>query len=57
MGDQWGGVPWILVHAGIVVLGIVLVYGILRGRRLSARQKNLQQKKTRENFRVDEDSA
>jgi hypothetical protein len=55
--DQAGGIPWIFIHLGIVVLACALAYGIFRSRRLSRAQKATQQKATRDNFRVDEDSA
>jgi hypothetical protein len=55
--EQAGGIPWVFIYLGIVVLACVLAYGILRSRRLSRAQKAAQQKATHDNFRVDEDSA
>lgn len=55
--DETGGIPWIFIHLGWVVLLGVLIYGVIRSRGLSAREKTAQQQATRENFRVDEDSA
>ena len=55
--DDTGGIPWVFIHLGWVVLALVLVYGMMRSRRLRAGQKAAQQKATRDNFRVDEDSA
>ncbi len=55
--DQTGGIPWVFIYLGIVVLACVLAYGVIRSRRLSRAEKAAQQKATRDNFRVDEDSA
>jgi hypothetical protein len=55
--EDGGGIPWIFIHLGWIVLGAALIYGIVRSRRLNAREKAAQQKATHENFRVDEDSA
>ncbi len=55
--DESGGIPWVFIHLGWVVLGAALVYGIMRSRRMSRSEKAAQQRATHENFRVDEDSA
>lgn len=55
--EDLGGIPWLLIHFGWVALGAVLIYGIVRTRRMSARDRAAQQQATHENFRVDEDSA
>ena len=55
--EDVGGIPWVVILSGIVILGLVIAYGILHSRRLSRRAKAAQQSTTRENFRVDEDSA
>jgi hypothetical protein len=55
--EEAGGIPWIFIHLGWVVLGAVLVYGIFRSRRLNRREKAAQQNAAHRNFRVDEDSA
>lgn len=52
-----GGIPWVFIHLGWIVLGAALVYGIMRSRRLNRGEKAAQQRQTRENFRQDEDSA
>jgi len=55
--EDAGGIPWVLILSGVVILGLVIAYGILHSRRLSRREKAAQQSATRENFRVDEDSS
>jgi hypothetical protein len=55
--EDAGGIPWVFMHLGWVVLGVALIYGIAHSRRLSSRQKAMQQEKVRENFRQDEDAA
>jgi hypothetical protein len=55
--DQAGGIPWVIIHGGIVILALVIAYGIFRSRRLSPRQKAAQQRATHDNFRVDQDEA
>jgi hypothetical protein len=57
MENTGDGIPWIFIHLGWVVLGLALIYGVLRSRRLSAREKGAQQQAAHRNFRVDEDSA
>jgi len=55
--DQAGGIPWVIIHIGIVVLGLVMIYGIFRSRRLTPGEKSAQQRAAHENFRRDEDEA
>jgi hypothetical protein len=37
--DQAGGIPWVIIHIGIVVLGLVMIYGIFRSRLPNTRRK------------------
>jgi FtsZ-interacting cell division protein ZipA len=55
--EDGGGIPWILIHLGWIVLAAVLIYGIYRSRRINKREKRAQQRATRENFRADDDST
>jgi hypothetical protein len=51
------GIPWIFIHLGWIALAGLLAYGIFRSRQMTSRERVAQQRQTRENFRVDEDSA
>lgn len=54
--EEGGGIPWIFIHLGWIVLAAILIYGIYRSRRMNAREKRAQQQATRENFRTDDDT-
>ena len=55
--EEAGGIPWVLIGLGVIVLGAVLAYGLMRSRKITAGEKAAQQRAAHENFRVDEDSA
>ena len=51
MEEQIGGIPWVLILIGVVILGLVLAYGVMRNRsKLSPRQKHEQVNAQRENI-------
>lgn len=53
--EQEGGIPWLFIHLGWIVLAAVLVYGIMRSRNITRREKEAQQRAAHYNFRADKD--